>query len=94
MPFKIPDDVADAELCGWLERAFHPEHQRNFGYRRDSDPILAVSVRVRAIAPARSVAVRDLAASFERDGERLRPRRRPDAAGLLRTARRARWRPG
>ena len=66
LPFKIPDEVADAELCGWLERAFHPEHQRNFGYRRDGDPILAVSVRVRATASARSVAVRDLAASFER----------------------------
>ena len=66
LSFKIPDDVADAELCGWLDRAFHPEHQRNFGYRRDGDPVLAVSVRVRAIAPARSVAVRDLAASFER----------------------------
>ncbi len=66
LPFKIPDEIADAELCGWLERAFHPEHQRNFGYRRDGEPILAVSVRVRATAPARSVAVRDLAASFER----------------------------
>ena len=66
LSFKMPDDIADAELCGWLERSFHPEHQRNFGYRRDSDPILAVSVRVRAIAPARSVAVRDLAAAFER----------------------------
>ena len=66
LSFRMPDDIADAELCGWLERAFHPEHQRNFGYRRDSDPILAVSVRVRAIAPARSVAVRDLAAAFER----------------------------
>lgn len=65
LSFKMPDDVADGELCGWLQREFHPEHQRNFGYRRDSDPILAVSVRVRAIAPARSVAVRDLAASFE-----------------------------
>lgn len=64
--FRIPEGVADGELCGWLNRAFHPEHQRNFGYRRDGDPVLAVSVRVRAIAPARSVAVRDLAASFER----------------------------
>jgi N-methylhydantoinase A len=66
LAFRLPDDVADAELCGWLERTFHPEHQRNFGYRRDGEPILAVSVRVRAVAPARSVAVRDLAASFER----------------------------
>ncbi len=65
LSFRIPDGVADAELCAWLDRAFHPEHQRNFGYRRDGDPVLAVSVRVRAIAPARSVAVRDLAASFE-----------------------------
>ena len=32
---------------------------------------LAVSVRVRAIAPARSVAVRDLAASFERTANDL-----------------------
>ena len=65
MSFRIPDDVGDSELCGWLDRSFHPEHQRNFGYRRDGDPVMAVSVRVRAIAPARSVAVRDLAASFE-----------------------------
>src|SRR5262249_9082688 len=65
LTFKIPDSVADSELCGWLERAFHPEHQRNFGYRRDGDPVLAASVRVRAVAPARSLAARDLAASFE-----------------------------
>jgi N-methylhydantoinase A len=73
LSFRIPDDVGAAELCTWLDRAFHTEHQRNFGYRRDGDPILAVSVRVRAIAPARSVAVRDLAASFER-AARTEPR--------------------
>ena len=71
LSFTIPDDLADAELCGWLARAFHPAHERDFGYRRESDPILAVSVRVRAIAPARSVAVRDLAASFERTAKDL-----------------------
>lgn len=71
LSFTIPDDLADAELCGWLARAFHPAHERDFGYRRESDPILAVSVRVRAIAPARSVAVRDLAASFERTANDL-----------------------
>jgi N-methylhydantoinase A len=66
LSFRIRDDIADAELCSWLERRFHPEHQRNFGYQRDGDPVMAVSVRVRAIAPARSVTVRDLASSFER----------------------------
>jgi N-methylhydantoinase A len=66
LSFRIPDEVSNADLCGWLERAFHPEHERNFGYRREGDPVLAVSVRVRAIAPARSVGVRELAASFER----------------------------
>jgi N-methylhydantoinase A len=64
--FRLPDEVSNAELCGWLERAFHPEHERNFGYRREGDPVMVVSVRVRAIAPARSVGVRELAASFER----------------------------
>jgi len=66
LSFRMPDEVPDSELCAWLDRTFHTEHQRNFGYRRDGDPVLAVSVRVHAIAPARSVAVRDLAASFER----------------------------
>ncbi len=66
LSFAIPDDIPSTELCGWLERAFHSEHERNFGYRRPADPVLAVSVRVRAIAPARSVGVRELAASFER----------------------------
>ncbi len=79
LSFRIPNDIADAELCAWLDRAFHPEHQRNFGYRRDGDPILAVSLRVRAIAPARSVAAQDLAAGFERAAKsaaRLPPRSR------------------
>jgi N-methylhydantoinase A len=81
LTFRIPDDVPGAELCGWLERAFHPEHERNFGYRRDGEPILAVSVRVRAVTPARSVAVRDLAASFERAA-----RDAPRAAPAMRQA--------
>ena len=81
LAFRLPDDVADAELCGWLERTFHPEHQRNFGYRRDGEPILAVSVRVRAVAPARSVAVRDLAASFERTAKTA-----PQASAQMRQA--------
>jgi N-methylhydantoinase A len=76
--FRIPDDIAGAELCPWLERAFHPEHQRNFGYRRDGDPVMAVSVRIRAIAPARSVAVRDLAASFEQSAKSA-PRAAPQS---------------
>jgi N-methylhydantoinase A len=73
LSFKIPDHVPDADLCSWLERAFHPEHERNFGYRRDGDPVLAVSVRVRAIAPAQSAGVRDLAASFEQTSKLTRP---------------------
>ncbi|HKD68966.1 MAG TPA: hydantoinase/oxoprolinase family protein [Candidatus Binataceae bacterium] len=81
LSFRIPPDVADGDLAQWLERAFHPEHERNFGYRRDGDPVLAVSVRVRATAPARSVAVRDLAASFARAAKDM-----PRAAGQLRKA--------
>lgn len=65
LTLKIPN-VAAAELAPALTEAFHSEHEHMYGYRRESDPIAIVSLRLKATAPARSVGFRELGESFAR----------------------------
>jgi N-methylhydantoinase A len=66
LTLKIPENVTAADLSQVLAEAFHAEHERTYGYRREHDPIAVVSVRLKATAPARSVGFRELADSFTR----------------------------
>ena len=66
LTLKVPQSVAAAELPQALAEAFHAEHERTYGYRRENDPIAVVSVRLKATAPARSVGFRELGESFAR----------------------------
>ena len=66
LTLKVPEPVAAAELPRVLAEAFHAEHERTYGYRRENDPIAVVSVRPKATAPARSVGFRELGESFAR----------------------------
>jgi len=65
LTLKIPGVVVP-ELRQILTEAFHAEHERTYGYRRESDPIAVVSLRLKATAPARSTGLRELGESFTR----------------------------
>jgi N-methylhydantoinase A len=60
-------DVADTDLPGALADAFHAEHDRNYGYRRDGEDVAIVSIRLRATAPAKSFGFTELGATFAAD---------------------------
>jgi N-methylhydantoinase A len=64
LPF--PESGSTADLSAVLTAAFHAEHERTYGYRRENDPIAVVSVRLKATAPARSLGLRELGESFAR----------------------------
>ncbi len=66
LTLPIPQDATTAELPRVLAEAFHVEHERTYGYRRENDPIAIVSIRVKATAPARSVGFQDLGANSSR----------------------------
>jgi N-methylhydantoinase A len=63
LTLRVPESIA-ADLSKILAEAFHAEHERTYGYRRENDPIAIVSLRLKATAPARSVGFRELAESF------------------------------
>jgi N-methylhydantoinase A len=66
LTLPLPESVAAAELPAALAEAFHAEHERTYGYRREDDPVAIVSVRLKATAPARSLGFRELGESFAR----------------------------
>lgn len=69
LTLSIPEAVTASELPKLLTEAFHAEHARTYGYRREYDPISIVSIRLKATAPARSVGFKELGESFSRSAE-------------------------
>jgi N-methylhydantoinase A len=73
----IPAGVTASEIRNIIAQAFHSEHERAYGYRRDHEPIAVTSLRLRAIAPAGQLNFADLASSFaqsknsEREGSSI-----------------------
>jgi len=66
LTLKVPEAIAASDLPRVLSESFHAEHERTYGYRRESDPIAIVSLRLKATAPARSVGFGELGESFAR----------------------------
>ncbi|MCS7050597.1 MAG: hydantoinase/oxoprolinase family protein, partial [Thermomicrobium sp.] len=66
LTLPLPSSGSADDLPSLLAEAFHAEHERTYGYRRDGDPITLVSVRLTATAPVRSLSVRELGESFVR----------------------------
>jgi N-methylhydantoinase A len=58
---RVPDDVPLARIVDTLARAFHDEHDRQFGYRRPEETILASSVRLRLVLRNDAVQLSDVA---------------------------------
>lgn len=79
LTLTLPDAVAPAALPRALAAAFHAEHERTYGYRREDDPIAVVSIRLTATVPVRSLSLRELGDSFARTRPRsaARPVLRP-----------------
>jgi N-methylhydantoinase A len=79
LTLPIPENITTAALPGMLAEAFHTEHERTYGYRRENDPVAIVSIRLKATAPARSVGFKDLGASsvHPANGGASSPRTRP-----------------
>src|SRR5262245_19530202 len=69
LTLKVPEAIAASDLPRVLAELFHAEHERTYGYRRESDPIAIVSLRLKATAPARSVGFRELGESFARTAD-------------------------
>ena len=44
--------------------AFHAEHERNYGYRREHEPVCIANLRLKAIAATANLDIRTLAADF------------------------------
>ena len=63
LTLPLPESGA-AELIDALTEAFHCEHERTYGYRRDVEPIAVVSIRIRVVAPARSFDFKALGEGF------------------------------
>ena len=57
------DDGAGADLAALAEQ-FHDEHERSFGYRTDGEPIMVVSLRLKALAPSHSISFAEVADAF------------------------------
>ncbi len=66
LTLPVPEAVAASDLPRVLAESFHAEHERTYGYRRETDPVAIVSLRLKATAPARSVGFRELGESFAR----------------------------
>lgn len=66
LTLPLPAFGSAVELSALLARAFHAEHERTYGYRREDDPIAIVSIRLKATVPVRSLSVRELGESFAR----------------------------
>jgi len=64
LTLAIPDGVTPGELRQAIAQAFHSEHERAYGYRRDHEPVAVTSLRMRAIAPAGQLNFADLARGF------------------------------
>jgi len=47
-----------------LTEAFHREHERTYGYRRESEPVSLVSLRVRIVVPSRATNLEALSRRF------------------------------
>ena len=63
---RVPDDVTPSVLPRSLTDSFHAEHERTYGYRRDHEPVAAVNLRMKALAPANSISFAELAQAFLR----------------------------
>jgi N-methylhydantoinase A len=61
---RLPDGVPSSALIPALTELFHAEHERTYGYRRDNEHIAVVNLRLKALAPAKSVTFAELADDF------------------------------
>lgn len=68
LTIPLPDGKAGEELVAAVTEQFHSAHERNYGYRSENEPVVVVSLRLKALAPSQSIRFRDIAASFARDG--------------------------
>jgi N-methylhydantoinase A len=67
LTLKVPDAITAGEFARLMAAAFHNEHERTYGYRRQHEPVAVVNVRLRAVAPARSLGFKELTRQFERE---------------------------
>lgn len=66
LTIKVPEGHSASELPAALAELFHAEHEQSYGYRRAKEPIAVVSIRLKAVTPARSVSLAELGESFMR----------------------------
>jgi N-methylhydantoinase A len=66
LTLKVPHQITSGELTRTMAAAFHDEHERTYGYRRQNEPVAVVNVRLRAVAQAQSLSFKDLTRDFQR----------------------------
>jgi N-methylhydantoinase A len=79
LTLRLPTEPDPQQLGSVLSAEFHSQHERLYGYRRDSEPIQVVNVRIRASASTRTTSFRDIGEHFVRDAGRAGS---PEAARL------------
>ncbi|MGK0172219.1 MAG: N-methylhydantoinase A [Gammaproteobacteria bacterium] len=79
-------DVAMPQLHAALAEAFHGEHERSYGYRRDQEAVGVVSIRVRLVAPAKRFGFDELGESFHRELAAAPPNPTPAGVPAARSA--------
>ena len=72
MTLPLGDAPQGSGFAQEMTEAFHAEHERNYGYRREHEPVRIANLRIRAAATTTSLDVESLAADFsaKRKGEK------------------------
>lgn len=67
MAMALPEDVVFTDFSDFgarMTEAFHAEHERSYGYRREHEPVCMANARIRAVAVATDLQLTSLAANF------------------------------
>lgn len=64
MTLLLPSDVDASNFAAMMAERFHVEHERNYGYRREHEPVCIANLRLKAIAATANLDIRTLAADF------------------------------
>ena len=64
MAMPLPDGIDFSNFAKGMTEAFHAEHERSYGYRREHEPVCIANVRIRAVAVATDLQLKSLADDF------------------------------
>jgi N-methylhydantoinase A len=70
---KVPGGITPSVPMRTLTDAFHAEHERTYGYRREHESVAVVNLRMKALAPANAVSFAELAEAFVRSAGKDEP---------------------